>query len=442
MENAIFEKLKASLREFLQIPSVRGEAEEGAPCGVGVAKALDYVTKLALSLGFESSKNVDGYIGYVDLGEGEDCFGILSHVDVVPPGEGWTRDPWGGEEIDGKIYGRGALDDKGPTLSVLYAIHALLKDGYKPKKRIRVLFGCDEETGGKPKYCAWESIERYIESGEKLPDVGISPDADFPVINAEKGIANLRLTCDAPNYLISALGGTALNIVPNRSEFKIVNNGANFENVEGVEVEKRKEYILLSGFGKNAHAAHADKGDNAIVKVISYLSRCYGGVMCEIENKLKDVFASGLNCAISDDESGKLTQNVGKIELVDGKLNIYLNIRYPVTYSIETVVTRISEAWSLGEVELLRDQKPLYLPKDHYLVQTLLESYNSVTGENAEPIAIGGGTYARSLPCGVAFGALFPNQEDTMHSPDEHVDVDYLYKSCEIYYDALKKLCF
>lgn len=440
MENAIFEKLKGSLCEFLRIPSENGEPVSGAPCGIAVAEALDYVTKLALSLGFERSGNIEGRVGYVELGDGEECFGVISHVDVVPPGEGWTKDPWGGIVEDGKIYGRGALDDKGPTMAALYAVYALLQEGLKPKKKIRFIFGCDEETGGNPKTYGWESIEKYIESGERIPDFGISPDADFPVINAEKGILNVSLSVPAPDYLLSASGGTALNIVPNRAEFKIKNDSKLFD-ADGIQVKEDEESYTLYGYGKNAHAAHADKGDNAIVKLIGYLANQKEGAMRKLSDKLSDVFGSGLGIEMQDEESGRLTQNVGRIELIDDKLWIYLNIRYPVTKTAQEVVEKIGQNWS-GEVKLLRDQKPLFVPRDHFLVKSLLESYEKVTGEKSEPIAIGGGTYARAFPCFVAFGALFPGQEDSMHSPDENVELSCLYKTYEIYYDAIKKLCF
>lgn len=440
MDNAIFEKLKDSLSEFIRIPSERGEAEENAPCGLGVRRALDYILNLSRNLGFTKTVDIDGYIGYAECGEGEECFGILGHVDVVPPGEGWTCDPWGGEIKNGKIYGRGALDDKGPMLASLYAIYALLQEGYEPKCRIRAIFGCDEETGGNPKISGWESIDRYMEK-EKLPDIGISPDADFPVINAEKGILNVAVKIPVPEGLLVAEGGTALNIVPNRARLEIKKCDKDFPVIDGVSVALEKDRVVVSATGKNAHAAHADKGDNAIMKAINYLSKVVGGEYTYIGEKLSDVFGSGLNIDVSDNESGKLTQNVGKIEIKDDKLILWLNIRYPVTVKAEWVVDKIAENWK-GEVEARKPQEPLFVPQDHYLVKTLLESYNTVMGENAEPIAIGGGTYARALPCGVAFGALFPEQEDSMHSPDECVELKYLYKSCEIYYDAFKKLCF
>ncbi len=440
MENGIFEKLKKTLCEFVKIPSVAGVPEENAPCGKDVADALLFVMNLSKDLGFQKFGEIDGYVGFAEVGEGEKCFGVLGHVDVVPAGEGWSFSPWSGEIIDEKICGRGALDDKGPLLAAIFAVYALLCEGYKPKCRIRFIFGCDEETGGKNSVSGWESIDRYLRY-EKMPDVGISPDADFPVINAEKGILNLCLKIKTHEDILSISGGTALNIVPNYAKVVLRDDFDKYEEEKDVKVSQDGECVVIEAVGKNAHAARADKGDNAILKLIQYLARKNGDVYTEIADRLSSVWGDGIGVDVFDQESGRLTQNVGKIELVDGELCLYTNIRYPVTKNAEQIVEIIKEKWS-GEVNALRDQKPLYLPKDHFLVKELLDSYNTITGESAEPIAIGGGTYARALPCGVAFGALFPGQLDNMHAPDECIELKYLYKACEIYYDAFKKLCF
>lgn len=434
MDKALFEKLKNSLCEFIRIPSVRGKSIVGAPCGVECNQALNYAINLGMELGFSTAKNLDGLVGYIDVGEGEQCFGILAHVDVVPAGEGWTHNPFGGDIEDGKIYGRGAMDDKGPIVIILYAIHKLLHEGRVLKKRIRVIFGADEETGGNPKITSWESMDRYIQS-EKLPDIGISPDADFPVINAEKGILNLKLKIKSPDCVISASGGTASNVVPNKASITLKSD-YKFEIPQEFLIKKTDTGIEISAFGKNAHGAKPYEGDNAITKLMAILFK---------ENldfsSLVDVYGSGLGINMDDEVSGKLTINVGTIEKVGDELVFVVNIRYPVTVKSDTVVNKIKNTWR-GDVEVLKDSKPLYVPRDHYLVKTLLDSYNKVTGENAEPIAIGGGTYARALPIGVGFGIMFPGDEDTMHAPDEYISFKNIEKAFEIYYDAIKNLCF
>ena len=434
MDKALFEKLKTSLCEFIRIPSVRGEAVEGAPCGIECNRALRYALDLGLKLGFREGKNLDGLVGYLDVGEGDECFGVLGHVDVVPEGEGWTKAPFGGEIIDNKIYGRGAMDDKGPIVIIMYAISKLLEEGRVPKKRIRVILGADEETGGNPKVTSWESMDRYLMS-EKMPDIGISPDADFPVINAEKGILNLKLSVKAPDCVIDAHGGTASNIVPNKASI-VLSHEADVFIPQGFAVQKTDTGIEISAFGKNAHGAKPYDGDNAITKLLVALFKDNADFTA-----LVDVYGRGLQADISDEVSGELTVNVGTMEKLGDNLVFVLNIRYPVSVKSRTVVDKIRKAWS-GTVEVLKDSKPLYVPKDHYLVKTLLDSYNKVTGECADPIAIGGGTYARALPLGVAFGIMFPGDTDTMHSPDEYISFTNIEKAFNIYYEAIKNLCF
>ena len=432
METTLFEKLKQSLIDFIKIPSVRSAPVDGAPCGIECKRALDYALDLGMALGFETSKNLDGLVGYLDLGKSEDTFGILAHVDVVPAGEGWTKDPFGGEIVDGKIYGRGSMDDKGPIVIIMYAIHELLKNGYTPKKRIRVILGADEETGGNPTRTAWESIDKYLEY-EKMPDIGISPDADFPVINAEKGILNVKLSIKAPDNVIDAHGGTASNIVPNKATM-ILSDDKGVDDVT-LDVEKTDTGIKVTAYGKSAHGAKPYDGDNAIIKLLSY------GLDDERFDCLMNVHGIGLGINLFDDESGRLTVNVGTMEKVDDQLVFVLNIRYPVSVKSEEVVQKIKAKWQ-GTVEIIKDTLPLYVPRDHYLVKTLLDSYNKVTGDNAEPIAIGGGTYARALPCGVGFGIMFPGDVDTMHAPDEYISFENIKKAFDIYYDAIKALCF
>ena len=432
MEKANFEKLKQSLVDFIKIPSVRGEKVEGAVCGIECKEALDYALDLGMQLGFEKSKSIDGLVGYLDLGAGDETFGILGHVDVVPAGEGWTKAPFGGEIVDGKIYGRGAMDDKGPIVIILYAIHELLKNGYTPKKRIRIILGADEETGGNPTRCAWESIEKYLET-EKMPDIGISPDADFPVINAEKGILNIRLTMPAPQGVIDARGGVASNTVPNKAEITLQDYHIN---IDGLECVKADTGVVVTAKGRSAHGAKPHDGDNAIVKLLTKLYP-----QNEQFASLISVYGEGLDIDTSDEVSGRLTVNVGTMEKVGDNLVFVLNIRYPVSVKSEDIVNKLKSTW-LGTVEVIKDTLPLYVPRDHYLVKTLLDSYNKVTGEMAEPIAIGGGTYARALPCGVAFGIMFPDDVDTMHAPDEFISFTNIKKAYEIYYEAIKRLCF
>lgn len=181
------------------------------PFGEGAKKALDYALDLGNRLGFRT-KNIDNYCGYIEFGEGKNLLGIIGHLDVVPSGDGWDTPPFSSTIKDGKIFGRGAIDDKGPVVASLYAMKAI-KDNIKINSRVRLILGINEEKD-------WKCIKHYKEK-EELPTIGFSPDADFPCIYAEKGIATVYLKDDFTKYKdypikISNIdcNNNAINVVP------------------------------------------------------------------------------------------------------------------------------------------------------------------------------------------------------------------------------------
>ncbi len=178
------EQMIQGILELVKIDSVETEAEEGAPFGAGVKEALLKALELGERLGFRSV-NLDNHIGYVEYGQGEDYVCAMGHVDVVPVGDGWRHPPFSGYTEDGVIYSRGVLDNKGPILTCLYGLYALKELGFEPKHRIRIIFGCDEESGV-------EDLAYYLER-EKPPVYGFTPDCKFPVVYAERGRALIRV---------------------------------------------------------------------------------------------------------------------------------------------------------------------------------------------------------------------------------------------------------
>lgn len=427
IENAI-----NALKGLLQIPSVESEAVPGKPFGKGAADALDYSLNLMDKLGFKT-KNGDYYYGYGEIGDGE-LFGILAHLDVVPEGDGWLHAPYGGEIVENRLYGRGAEDDKGPFVAALFSAARLLAEGYMPKKRIRFIVGCDEESG-------WECMKHYTEH-EEMPSQGFSPDADFPVIYAEKGVLNIKIKFPLPNG-VSISGGTRVNIVPNKAEAIIDNDKlvASLARASGLNTTVVSDKLHICSTGKSAHGSTPDKGINAIVPLFGAL-----GIKYPVFNRLYAAFNStsgeGINLNVSDTESGAATFNVGVCSVHGGDLDVLVDIRYPVTFTEEFMLAGLKKEFPDAEISVTGSHKPLYVSQDSELVTKLLTAYNKVTGENAKPIAIGGATYARVLPSGVAFGPVFPKNESTIHQPNENISIDNFRTMSEIYYEAIKSLCF
>ncbi len=410
-----------SIAESIRFDSSLQKKSRGAPFGKGALAALTHFLSLAEKLGFET-RNYDGYAGEVIFGEGEE-FAVLCHLDVVPAGSGWEKDPFGGIVEDGKIYGRGAMDDKGPAICVLYAMKALKDEGFRPAKKIKLIVGCNEEDG-------WGCIEHYKKVAH-MPENGFSPDADFPVIYAEKGILHVRLHFAAKKPPFSRLkGGTAANMVCDLCEAvpRTLDMGRAKE--LGLEVEERK----LVSRGKSAHGSTPEKGKNAILPLLKYFApECVAA-----ENIIKYLFEDACGLKKLADETGPLTLSPNVVCYRKKELQIVCDIRYPATMSESMVHEKLSR---IGvPYETLHHQTPLLVEKDDPLVTTLLGVYEECTGKKAAPVAIGGGTYARALCHGVAFGPEMEGDEAVIHQPNEYITIERVALLLDVYRRALYEL--
>ena len=419
-----FPDLLPKFYELLSIPSVKGQKEDGAPFGAEVKKALDYTLDLAKSFGFET-KNYDGYVGEVVFGEGQP-FGILCHLDVVPVGneKAWISPPFTPTERDGNLYCRGVLDDKCGAICSLFALKKLKDEGFTPKRQLRLILGCDEESG-------WGCIDHYLKCA-KMPDEGISPDADFPVIYAEKGIAHVKFKIKKLKNF-SLTGGTRANVVCDYC--KLVTYAENNYTLADMLGLKKVGENAFESYGIAAHGSTPEKGKNAFNGVIAYL--CHLGYL---EKSVYDnFFADALGLKNIKDETGALTFSPDLAETGTKYLYVTVDIRYPATKNYADIEGLLKR---LADFEIIHHQKPLFVDKNSDLVQTLLKVYNEVTGENAQPISTGGGTYARALKKGVAFGPAFGKEADSIHQPNEYMPIENIYKFTDILYKALYKLCF
>jgi len=417
--------------KLVAIDSVQAPPTALSPFGDGVYKCLDEVLKIAASLGFEV-RNERGYYGTATIGEGEE-FGILGHMDVVPyKNQTWTKKPLG--EIDnGILYGRGVLDDKGPMVCCLYAVHKLIQDGLTPKRKIKFIFGGNEETG-------WKCMERYKQL-ETMPKDGFSPDADFPIINCEKGIMHVSISLDKPKELLEIKAGERPNMVIDKC-FATIDAPLSHPNDINIsyKIEKGKTYIKT--FGVSAHGSTPEKGENAFLSTLHYLSENLHGVYEKLYSLLCSIKGEGLGLNIKDEQSGELSLNVGIVEIKADKLIITIDIRHPISFTKDDIFSRIESKFDFAKCEIVNYQAPLFVEKNDDLVQKLLSSYNKVMHTSLSPIAIGGGTYARAMEHGVGFGPVFPGKESTAHEADEHFSIEDFSNAFDVYVEAIKELCF
>lgn len=456
------EELLNELASFLSIESVLDEstASATAPFGQKIAEALEYMLQLAQKDGFET-KNLNGFAGHIEYGHGQELVGVLSHVDVVPAGDGWTSPPFSPEIRDGKMYARGALDDKGPTMAAYFALKVVKELGLPLSKRVRLILGTDEES-------LWRCMNYYFEH-EEMPTMGFSPDADFPIINAEKGLLDIKLggipegkedETEAEWTLLEFEAGQRTNMVPDFASVKIAGDGDVFELKEKVQdylltnqipgyAEEADDHLKIVVKGRAYHGSMPEKGLNAALELAKFMSRLRlnraGDTYIRMINDLlaDSFFGEKLGIEQEDDIVGKLTVNAGVFKYIHGDERLVrLNVRYPISGSSDEITKTIEEKmadYGLKIVDL--DLKPAHFCKpDHQLVQTLARVYEEQTGQKAELLAIGGGTYARTLDTGVAFGPLFPGREETAHQKDEYIDVDDLLKATAIYAQAIYEL--
>ena len=410
------EEIIRQISEIIKFNSSQAPAEEGAPFGKGAKQALDYFLKLADEMGFETI-NYDGYAGEVIFGEGEE-FAVLAHLDVVPAGNGWTREPFGGQ-IDyenRRVWGRGAMDDKGPAVCALFALKALKDEGFKPKRKIKLIVGCNEESG-------WGCID-YYKAHAHMPDEGFSPDADFPVIYAEKGILHLCLHFTSAGGFNGLKGGERANMVCDYCEVSAPADSVKLKKY-GLTAENGK----IVSRGKSAHGSTPDEGKNAILPVLEYLG---------LESAKDALFGNCFGLKELHDETGYLTFSPNVISQNGNDLAVICDIRYPSTYKKEDVLQRIDV--NGVKYEILSEQAPLFNDKNCFLIKTFCSVYNEVTGKNVKPVAIGGGTYARALKCGAAFGPEEAGEENTIHQANEYITFEKIEKCFEIYKLAVKRL--
>ncbi len=431
------EQIIEDLRGLLKIDSTLVENPESttSPFGEGIRESLDYVLSLGEKMGFKV-RNIKNVAGHIEFGEGEEIVGILCHVDVVPAVGNWKYPPFSGTVEDNRIYARGAIDDKGPTIAALYALKVLKDLGFKPNKRIRLIIGTDEETN-------WRGIKEYFKNCE-MPEVGFSPDADYPVIYGEKGIMSIDIIGKSTSG-IKFQAGDRYNVVPDEARALISKDlekdFSEYLEATGLKGKYGDELVV---YGKAAHAMEPNLGLNALVKLCQFLYRFIDDPFIRFVNdNLSDSRFKCINLDFSDPEMKDLTVNVAFLKIGTGEDRLGINLRYPINWDKEIFLKefgKIADSYGL-EAKVRSDQTPHYIDKNDPLVKTLHQAYIEFTGDDKTPLlTIGGGTYARALKKGVAFGILFPGREELAHQVDEYLEIDDLILSTAIIAKAVYEL--
>ena len=442
--HATTEELLSNMERLVAIDSQLGTPAEGMPFGEGPAKVLHEALQIADELGFKTV-NLDNYCGYAEMGEGEEIVGIAGHLDIVPAGGDWTYDPFKLTREGDYVYGRGTTDDKGPVMEALYAMKLLRDSGVKLNKRVRLIMGCNEENGSR-------CMEHYNEVAEEL-SCGFTPDASYPCIHGEKGMLGMLAT-SKNTKIISINGGFVFNAVCDACTAEIPAEEGLKDRLEAAFAEtKLQEYkvteedgkITIYAKGVSAHASTPAFGVNAAGVIFDCLAKAgFEDDFVEFYNShigtACDGSGIGLKCA---DEFGELTFCNGIVKKEDGVISATIDIRFPVTYSVEDML-KMCEGKLEDEnarTEIHTTTKPLFFPKESPLVEALYKAYTDVTGDTEnKPLVIGGGTYAKSLKNIIAFGPEKPGVDYRIHGADEYTLVSEVEETVQVYMEAIKNL--
>ena len=438
------DELLKDLNELISIESVDGG--KSGEC----ERALAFIIKRAQDFGLDYELVTDKSV-QVQIGEGGKLCGVLAHVDVVPAGNNWSVIPFMLTERDGRLYGRGVADDKGAALVNLYCLRALKENGVEGKNTLRAIFGSAEETG-------MSDMDGYF-SKMPLPDMAFTPDSDYGICFAEKGIMHLRVSTptNEAKVLSQFHAGKAINAVPDLAYVMLDSSGYDEQLLMRLadagdgnfEFNYTIDGLMIISRGKASHACEPQKGKNAAALLIDLITHAYdvheiGALSSFIDYAVNcETNGRSLGLKMSDGVSGELTVNLGIVHIEGDTAEAYFDIRYPVTVNGNYVLRQFRSVaeYSGLNVEVLFHNRPLYMEKDSPLIRELSAAYESVTGEKPALYATGGGTYARKLGGrGVAFGPHFPGDNINMHNADESMDKENFYKHAQICLEAMYRL--
>ncbi|MBO4359166.1 MAG: Sapep family Mn(2+)-dependent dipeptidase, partial [Erysipelotrichaceae bacterium] len=404
-------------------------------------KVLDRALELMKEKGLET-ENVDYYCGYGQTGKGDSLVGIVAHLDVVPAGQGWSHDPFDMIEKDGYLYGRGVSDDKGAAVASMYALKYLIDEGYDFRKKVRLILGCDEETGSR-------CIQHYVEKYGHI-DCGFTPDGNFPGIYAEKGMFEAVLV--GHNSKIRSIeGGDASNVVNKKITVVVDNDSFDEEKFKAFLDERNIKYNIektdvtkIEVFGVAAHASMPELGVNALSHALEALYHAdFSDTFTDWfhRNFALTVHGEILGFETIKDDISDTTINFGVAHMDGSDINITLDMRFPVKTTSEKVCELMKIDDENNEVVVEETIEPLYFDIDSPMIKALKKAYEDVTGDkDTQMEAIGGGTYAKSIHNCIAFGCEFIGEDNHIHDVDERLNIEAFKSQVELYVEAIRNL--
>ena len=417
------------LKAFIGIPSVSSDHEN-------VVRALRFILELAKTYGFEARSVLEDQVGVIEMGSGDETLGILTHVDVVTPGdmEDWDTDPFTAEIKDGRMYGRGTIDDKGMIIASLYAMRAVKELGLPLTKKVQLIMGTQEEV-------SWTDMDAYVKA-YPLPDYGFTPDGEYPICNIEKGTVDQTMEFDITDteeteglYLKGLDIGIANNVVPGKAKAQLS---------DGSEI---------TAVGKAVHSCQPERGDNAMFILTDQLKEM------ELEpNKLLSLLE-----AVREDMSDPFGSKVGLyseneyymgefvhrnafaptiFKTKDGKATINVNVRFPYGEDSKRIQDNF-ENWAKahgGHTVKVNDLPAVFVSRERPFLKVFAEAYEDVSPFKNEFTLAYGGSYAKAMPNVVSWAPLFPGEEDTCHEPNEYIDLANMLMSAEIFASSIEKI--
>jgi len=435
------------IKDLVAIKSVAGEPAEGMPFGPGPKAALDKGLEIAARLGLKTV-NVDNYVGYAELeGESEDYLATVCHLDVVPEGNGWKADPFTVREIDGWLLGRGVCDNKGASVLTMYMLKFFKEQGVKLRYTTRAIFGTDEETGS--------SDVHYYQTKEKAPLFVFSPDANFPVCCGEKGIVSFNLFSKKieNSNVTEFTAGVAGNVIPDLAAVTFKKSAGAFPAADGLAIEETADGVKVTAHGIGGHAAMPKGTKNAIGMLVAY--GLENNLFSEEEKPYFELLAklhavtdgSGLGIDADDGYFEPLTCIGGMMAYEDGVYRQHINIRYPTNTDPDKMHAILAPQFEAigGNVPEAKGSKPMFINPENPIIRAMQDTYNEITGQNTKPYTIGGGTYARSFPLGVAFGIEpkgdeLPDFVGTAHMAEEGYSIEGFMSALEIIIISMNEL--